>query len=151
MKIDMDRVFELLHKTAQADPLATEMLDSQKQNNVFEKISQEIRGNRESYADDHKKLLELIMEGMAQYIRSRETPPSLRQKPWDACNAWIGRIEKELNTRSRKEAKRNAGQPHCSPAYSEHLVCFFANHQKRRKMYLTKQLRNKNKRATKEP
>ena len=110
MKANMDQVFELLQKTAQDDPLAVAMLDSKKKNNVFERISDEIGDNHESYSDN-KELLELIMEGMAQYINSRETPPSLRQKPWNTCNAWIGRIAKELNTRSRNTFEDYCPQP----------------------------------------
>ncbi len=89
-------IYNLLSRTARRDEMAMRMLESTAENSVLKRISEITEGFS---AEDPAGQLELIAEGMSQYVTAYKAPPSVCQKHWDACKAWLDRIAAALNTK----------------------------------------------------
>ncbi len=88
------KIEALLEKTAAADSLAGCMLHSHR-NTILTPI---LQVERQVPSRNDARMLRNIMEGMCDFVRALHAPPSLRQKYWDACDAWLARIARELGT-----------------------------------------------------
>ena len=101
------KIEALLEKTAAPDGLAVRMLRFHK-NSVLVSV---LRAERTVPARDDAQMLRSIMDGMGDFIRALRAPPSLRQKHWDACDAWLGRIARELGAGPAPDLSENEARP----------------------------------------
>lgn len=83
---------DLLWNTAAPDEFAVRMMNSEN-GRFLAAVKGEAEGKR---FKNKAEMLNSIMEGMRNYILSRNTPPSVRQKLWLTCKAWVDRIADEL-------------------------------------------------------
>ena len=87
----------ILRRTADEDPQAAAIRDSPRPNSrKLLDCAKQARGQEPEMA------LQMIMEGMAEYLKEYPAPPSYRQGLWETCKSWVDRIAGVLGIEKTK-------------------------------------------------
>ncbi len=81
----------ILRRTADKDPRAVAIRDSPSQNS-----RELLKCAKRAHGQKPKMALQMIMEGMAAYLRGYLTSTVRRQGLWETCKNWVDRIAAEL-------------------------------------------------------